>query len=115
MFLLHYLLPLAIFYFYRNKIMLWGLLLGNAIDLDHVYLRLLGEVPWFGSACARVGTNCSIGFYPLHNWSFALSALTTGILVFHKNKRLKLIGWLGIGVFLNVLLDFIHMISGFGF
>ena len=56
MFILHYIIPLIIFYFfknlfkifgarktikvfsgYRDRIMLWGLLVANLIDLDHIY------------------------------------------------------------------------------
>jgi hypothetical protein len=95
--------------------MLWGLLLGNWIDLDHIYLRLIGRVPWFSSACESFGQNCSIGVYPLHNWTLAFSSLAVGGLIFHEDKRLKLVGWLGIGTFLAVFLDYIHMVTGFAF
>ena len=70
MFLFHYILPLIIFYFYRDKIMLYGLLLGNLVDLDHVYYRIIGKVGWFESACPQLGMQCSFGFYPLHNLTF---------------------------------------------
>lgn len=95
--------------------MVWGLLLGNLIDLDHIYYRIIGKVPWFESACNHIGQGCSIGIYPLHNMNFAISSLLISSLIFHNNKRLRFIGWLGLGAFLNILLDYIHMITGFGF
>ena len=73
-----YILPFIIYYFYRNKKMLWGLLLGNLIDLDHVYYRIIGKVEWFGSACQELGMQCSLGFYPLHTYP----ALIVFLLVF---------------------------------
>jgi hypothetical protein len=75
MFLFHYIFPGIVFYLtkQRDRIMLWGLLLGNVIDLDHIYARLIGTVPWFGSACTKgLGAQCSFstsnfGVYPLHS------------------------------------------------
>ncbi len=115
MFLLHYILPFLIFYFYRNRLMLWGLLIGNLIDLDHIYYRLIGKVGWFESACEHFGENCSIGFYPLHNWWVALIALALGLFLLFNNNKMKFIGWIGLGVSLNLLLDFIQAMSGLGF
>ena len=114
MFLLHYILPLAIFYFYRDKMMLWGLLLANLIDLDHIYYRIIGKVGWFESACERFGLNCSIGFYPLHTWAIAFIGLFVTILILHKNKKLRFIGWIGLGIFIHMVLDLIHELIGFG-
>ncbi|MCK5150061.1 hypothetical protein KAJ87_04010 [Candidatus Pacearchaeota archaeon] len=94
--------------------MLWGLLLGNLIDLDHIYSRIVGDVGWFESACVEFGKNCSFGFYPLHNWTFGIMFLVLGGLIFFKDKRLKFVGWLCLGAFFNLVLDYIHMIIGFG-
>lgn len=102
--------------------MLWGLLLGNAIDLDHIYLRMIGQVGWFESACPEgLGSQCSFGIYPLH------SPIVVGILLFivggihlmgkidgRKSKETKWIFWISIGALLNLLLDYIHLVIGFG-
>jgi hypothetical protein len=114
MFLLHVILPLLIFYFYRNKIMVWGLLLGNLVDLDHIYYRLIGKVEWFESACPELGMQCSWNIYPLHNVYVLVGCIVFGGLVFTKEKRLKFIGWLSLGIALNIVLDLIHRWSGFG-
>ena len=114
MFLLHYIIPIAIFYFYRNKIMLFGLLLGNLIDLDHVYYRIIGKVGWFESACPHLGMQCSFGFYPMHNLASVIIFLLFSSLIFMKNKKIKFIGWLSFGAFLSLFLDYIHSIIGFG-
>ncbi len=111
---MHYLLPLVIFYFYRNKAMLWGLLLGNLIDLGHIYYRIIGRVPWFESACSHLGEQCSLNFYPLHNIYAVIFFLIFSGLILVKDKRIKFIGWLFFGAFLNLLLDYIHLITGFG-
>ena len=94
--------------------MLSGLLLGNIIDLDHIYLRIVGKVGWFESACPHVGMQCSFGFYPLHSLTFAICFLLLSGLIFMKNNKLKFLGWLFLGAFLNLVLDYIHLISGFG-
>ena len=94
--------------------MLYGLLLGNLVDLDHVYYRIIGKVGWFESACPQLGMQCSFGFYPLHNLVFAIIFLVFSGLIFTKNKKLKLIGWISLGAVLNFLLDYIHLITGFG-
>jgi hypothetical protein len=114
MFLFHYILPLIIFYFYREKIIFFGLLLGNLVDLDHVYYRIIGKVEWFGSACAQLGDQCSWGTYPLHNWTFVIIFSIFSGLIFTKNKKLRFIGWLSIGALLNFALDYIHALTGFG-
>jgi hypothetical protein len=114
MYLLHYLIPIAIFYFYRDKIMLLGLLLGNLVDIDHIYYRLIGKVEWFGSACGEFGKNCSFGVYPFHSWTIFACALVVGILVFCKDKKCRFIGWLGLGIALNLILDYAHFLIGFG-
>ena len=94
--------------------MVWGLLLGNLIDLDHVYYRLIGKVGWFESACEHFGQGCSLGFYPLHNLYLAPVFLLLGGLIFVKNKKVKFIGWLGLGAFIHLILDYIHLLIGFG-
>ena len=113
MFLAHYIIPLIIFYFYRNKIMLWGLLFGNLVDLDHIYYRIIGKIGWFESACGKIGKGCSYGFYPLHSFTFIVIFLILSFLIFHKNKKAKFIGWLFLGAALNVMLDFVHIKTGF--
>jgi len=95
--------------------MVWGLLLGNLVDLDHVYYRLIGKVEWFGSACSKLGEQCSWGVYPLHNIYVLITGLVLGLLIFVKDIRLKFIGWLGLGVVLALVLDLIHGWIGFGF
>lgn len=133
MFLLHYIIPLIVFYFPKNFsfrklqkdknakisysnggwLILAGLLLGNLVDLDHVYYRLIGKVPWFQSACGHFWGQCSWNFYPLHNIYFFIIFLFFGIiLIFSKNKYSKLLGWIFIGAFLNLSLDYLSMISG---
>ena len=95
--------------------MLWGLLLGNLIDLDHIYYRIISKVGWFESACVEgFGSQCSFGFYPLHNWIVVIIALVLSSLIFIKDKRIKFIGWLCFGAFLNLVLDYIHLLIGFG-
>ena len=123
MYLLHYIIPLIIFYFYRDKLMLWGLLLGNFVDLGHVYYRIIGKVGWFESACPQLGMQCSFGFYPFHNLGFAIAFLLFSGLIFIRGKKLKklkvlkilnFLGWLSLGAFMNLALDYIHLLSGFG-
>jgi len=132
MYLLHYILPVIVFYFYRNKIMLWGLMFANLIDLDHIYYRLIGKVGLFESACSRLGENCSFGFYPLHNFDYTpiflmlINILVIGGLIFVNKKEVKsirwinirtfleLIGWLSIGLFVHLVLDYLHLLIGFG-
>ena len=94
--------------------MLWGLMLGNLIDLDHVYYRLIGKVGWFESACPKFGMQCSFGFYPLHNLTFVFVFLIFSGLIFARDKRVKFIGWLSLGALLNLVLDYIHLLIGFG-
>jgi len=113
MFLPHYLIPLIIFYFCRDKIMLWGLLLGNLVDLDHIYYRLIGKVGWFESACPHFGMSCSYNTYPLHNFTFIVIFLILSFLIFNKNKKIKFIGWLSMGAALNIIIDLIASVTGF--
>ena len=96
--------------------MLWGLMLGNFVDLDHVYYRIIGKAPWFGSACVEgLGSQCSFGIYPLHTWTLVWIGLIFGSLIFCCDKRLRFFGWLGVGVFLALFLDWVHLVSGFAF
>jgi len=114
MFLLHYLIPFVVFYFVRKKMILYGLLLGNLADIDHIYYRIIGKVPWFSSACQNFGANCSIDFYPLHSLTFLLIFLGLSSLIFVKNKKIKFVGWIFLGAFLNLILDYVHLIIGLG-
>lgn len=120
MFLAHYILPFIIYWLSRtkDKIMLWGLLLGNAIDLDHIYLRMIGQVEWFESACpSGLGSQCSFGIYPLHNPIVVVILLIISLASFsyiNKKKESKWIFWISIGALLNLLLDYIHLVTGFG-
>ncbi len=94
--------------------MLLGLLLGNWVDLDHIYMRLVGKVGWFESACPQLGMNCSFQFYPFHSLEIAIVGLLIGILVFCDKKWIRFLGWLGIGTFLALFLDWIHFTTGIG-
>jgi hypothetical protein len=93
--------------------MLWGLLLGNLVDLDHIYYRLIGKVGWFESACSHFGVPCSYNFYPLHNMTFIVIFLRLSLLTVKKNKTIKFIGWLSMGAALNIILDLIASVTGF--
>ncbi len=115
MFLAHYLLILGIFLIYRSKIAFFGLLLGNLIDLDHLYYRIIGKVEWAESACANAGSQCSFGFYPLHNWFVLITTLMLSTLILCKDKKWKFIGFIMLGAFLNLVLDLIHFSTGIGF
>lgn len=118
MYLIHYILPFVIYYFVRNKTMLFGLLLGNIIDLDHIYLRIMGIVPWFGSICAgRHFWNCgSFGVYPLHSVYVMITFLILSVILFFlmkKDKKLKItqwMFWISMGVSIHFILDFIHFL-----
>lgn len=95
--------------------MLLGLLIGNLIDLDHVYYRIIGKVNWFDSACVNgLGSQCSIGFYPLHNiWVLMGLTVIAAILFFYrKKKNLELLFWISIGGIINLILDYIHLFTG---
>ncbi len=94
--------------------MLYGLILGNLVDLDHLYYRVIGKIGWFESACPQAGMQCSFGFYPLHNWFFVGFFLILFSLIFAKNKKLEFIGWISFGAVLNFLLDYLHLLIGFG-
>lgn len=115
MFLAHYLLVLAIFLIFRSKFAFLGLLLGNFIDLDHIFYRVIGKVGWLDSACAEAGQECSFGVYPLHNWSFVVFFLLLSGFILFKDKKLKFIGFLALGAFLNLLLDLIQISTKVGF
>ncbi len=113
MFILHYIVPLVVYYFYRNSLAVLGMLIGNAVDLDHVYYRIIGKVGWFQSACPQFGQECSLGFYPLHNFYFAFIFLGLSSLIFAKKDKVKFFGWVAFGAFLNLFLDFIAQVTGF--
>lgn len=116
MFILHYILPLIIFYFYRNKTMLYGLLIGNLIDLDHIYIRLIGKLGWFESACQNgLGSQCSFSVYPLHSFPVITSFFILAIVSYNfykSNMFWKWVFWISLGALFNYLLDYIHLISG---
>lgn len=97
-------------------IILLGLLLGNIVDLDHVYYRMIGKVPWLGTICGEGLGKChSFNMYPLHNFLFMFIFLALGALVFSKNNKMKFFGFLFFGAFLNLFLDLIQLKTGFGF
>ena len=115
MYTLHYIIPLIIIYFYRNKIVFWGLILANLIDLDHIYYRLIGKIAWFDSACVEgFGTQCSFAAYPLHSGVMLIVGILLIPLIFLKKKYFKLLGWLGAGIILHLTLDYLHYLIGFG-
>ena len=130
MYALHYIIPLIIFLFYRNKTMLYGLIGANLIDLDHIYYRMIGKIGWFESACPSFGMQCSIGYYPLHQWSIFIGALVLSVfLIFFLrsqifttpkkrkngyNLYLKLLFWISAGIILHFILDYLHLLIGFG-
>ena len=120
MYLFHYLLPIAIYIIYKNKIMFWGLIFGNFIDLDHIYLRLVGNVPWTESICG-IGNvwQCSGFFgYPLHSVYVLVFFIMISMIVFpfmiddKKAKSLPWIFWISIGVLIHFVLDFIQIATG---
>ena len=122
MFLAHYILPFVIYCFRKNKTMLYGLLMGNLIDLDHIYMRVIGKVGWFESACSSFGDQCSsFGFYPLHSplvfaMLFFMAIWLYGNRIYSldgtSNKKRRLWFWIMIGAMLNLILDYIHLITG---
>ena len=105
----------------EDKIMLWGLLIGNIIDLDHIYMRIIGKVGWFESACENgIGTQCSFIVYHLHSY-FMIGFLATIVIlsVKHLNKlqknnmnteNTKIILWISVGGLVHLMLDYIHLI-----
>jgi hypothetical protein len=97
-------------------IIFFGLLLANLIDLDHIFLRILGDVPWFGTSCGESGLVCSsINFYPLHSLIFLIASLVLTPLIFFKDNKIKFFGWLFLGVAIHLGLDYIQYFTGFGF
>ncbi|MBT3395271.1 hypothetical protein HOA59_00630 [archaeon] len=117
MWFLHYILPLAIYFFIKkDKTILYGLLAGNLIDLDKIYYRIIGKVDWFGSICPEgIGTCTSINNYPLHNiLAFNIFLVSSLILYFlrRKNNKLKFLFWLMIGTIIHLFLDYIQHITG---
>ncbi len=115
---MHYILPFLIYYFIKKeKVMLYGLLAGNLIDLDHIYLKIIGKVGWFESACSNgLGSQCSFGIYPLHNLTSAVILIIASIILFkqkNKNFKLNFVFWLLIGAILNLVLDYIHLVTRF--
>ncbi|MEM0465699.1 MAG: hypothetical protein QXW97_03300 [Candidatus Pacearchaeota archaeon] len=99
----------------ETGIILIGLTLGNLVDLDHIYYRIIGNVSWLSSACNHIGEQCSFGVYPLHSYFFMFCFLIFSSLIFLKNNKIKFLGFIFLGAFSNLLLDFIMMKTGFGF
>ncbi len=93
--------------------MLGGLLIANLIDLDHLYPRIIGEVGWFESACPEIGMQCSFNFYPLHNIYMLIVAVILSALLLSKNKKMRFVGWIGLGIVVHLALDYIHLLTGF--
>jgi len=123
MYLAHIILPFIIYYIFRNKIVLWGLLLGNLIDLDHIFLRIIGGVPWFQNICEIKGFWKCNGFlgYPFHSVYMLVGLIVVSIILFFlmkEEKELKItkwMFWICIGAILNLLLDFVQLSTGIGF
>ena len=116
MWFLHYIIPGLIYFFNKNKIMFWGLISGNILDLDKIYFRLIGKVGWTESICEKgIGTCSSIGNYPLHTLPpliFLLIALILFLFFRKKNKKLSFLFWFSIGAILHLFLDCIQKITG---
>jgi hypothetical protein len=123
MYLAHYLLPFITYFFYRSKIVFGGLLLGNLVDLDHVYSRLVGTVPWEGNMCGfEKFWECNGFFgYPLHSFYVILFIIMISMVIFpfmidnKKDKKLKWMFWICIGFLIHFALDFIQLVTGFAF
>ena len=94
--------------------MLWALISANIIDIGHIYFRIIGLVPWWSSACPQLGAQCSFNFYPFHNLITLTIALALSLCVFSKDKRIKFLGFFGLGIILHLALDAIHLFIGFG-
>jgi hypothetical protein len=107
---------------------MYALLLANIIDLDHIYYRIAGKVSWFSSACPEIGMNCGLNFYPMHtlivmffylgiSGPLFLSAVAIiskrNIPKLLKNPKIHFIGWLGVGILIHILLDYLHLKTGF--
>jgi hypothetical protein len=107
--------------------MLLGLLLGNLIDLDHLFLRFLGKVSFSKSICdISEFWRCNGLFYhPLHNIYVWLFFIISSLIFFYlivnskkpsKNKKIyKLFFFSSLGITLHLTLDFIQLITGFSF
>lgn len=120
MFLAHYILPFIIYHArkVKDKVMLYGLLIGNFTDLDHILLRIKGDIPWFESACpGGLGTQCSFGTYPMHSLGFFMLMVIFAIFTYkgmrQKKKNHRWLFWISTGVALNLVLDYIHLTTGF--
>lgn len=123
MYLFHYILPFIIYYFVRSKTILFGLLLGNLIDLDHIFLRIFGVVPWFQNICSIDGFWKCNGFlgYPLHSVYMVVTLIVTSIILFflmEEEKELKVtkwMFWICIGALIHLSLDLVQLFTGIGF
>jgi hypothetical protein len=124
MYTLHYIIPILLYFLLnQNKRVLFGLLIGNLVDLDHIYLRVNGTVPWLSNICEKNHFwNCSsFGEYPLHSTNMLISLVVTSVILFFlmkRDKELKItywMFWISIGALLNLLLDYVQLLSGIGF
>jgi len=123
MYLAHYLIPLLLFFIFKDKIMLYGLLLANLIDLDHIFLRIFGSVPLFGSICGfKEFWKCNGFFgYPFHSpyvWIFFIITSFFLAILREKNKdskEIKLLFFISLGIVLHLFLDFIQLSTGVAF
>lgn len=124
MYLAHFLIPIAVYFLIKkDEIILFGLLIGNLIDLDHIFLRITGIVPWFQNICSVDGFWKCNGFlgYPLHSVYMIVALIITSIILFflmEEEKELKVtkwVFWICIGALLNLTLDFIQLSTGVGF
>jgi hypothetical protein len=103
--------------------MLFGLLFGNLIDLDHIFFRVTGMVPWMESICSvKNFWDCNSFFgYPLHSVYVFISLIAVSIILFflmQEEKELKVtkwMFWICIGALVNLFLDFIQLTTGTGF
>jgi hypothetical protein len=123
MYFAHYILPFIVYYFYRSKTILFGLLLGNLIDLDHILIRIIGTVPWLQNICSIDKFWKCNGFlgYPFHSIYMIISLIVVSIVLFFlmdEEKEIKItkwMFWICIGALLNLSLDFVQLLTGVGF
>jgi len=122
MYLAHFILPFAIYYLIKkDKIMLFGLLLGNIVDLDHISFRINHGIEIFTSSCDNFLEQCSFGTYRMHSLNSVISLSIASVILFvmiKKHKEMKSVYWIFwacIGALLNLLLDYIHLLTGVGF
>lgn len=116
MFLMHYAIPLIIYLFNTDKTMLIGLLLGNIIDLDHIYARIIGKIGWKESVIKKYGKSAIFGFYPLHNYKVMVILIIVASATFPTFfvfKSFQIVWWVIIGAISNQVLDIVAKHTGF--